>query len=366
VGVLVALTALIAAVLGGSIGGLIVHSHEKNNADSVDVPTNVTLGASGSASSSPVPRAAGSIASVAARILPSVVSIEVRVGSGGDTGSGIVLSKAGYIMTNNHVISAARSGGGVLSVILPNKDKVSAKIIGQPDTVDDIAIIKVDNVTGLTPATFGNSDKIVVGDSVIAVGSPLGLAGTVTSGIVSALNRPVEAGGEQGVPEDVIDAIQTDAAINPGNSGGPLVDGSGQVIGVNSAIASLSDEGAGSTQSGSIGLGFAIPINEAIRIAQQIIKQGFATHAIIGVRLNPNYTGSGAKVSSVSGGQPADKAGIKAGDIVTAVNGDKITEANELIVAIRQHTPGQKINVTYLRGGKSHTAVVTLASAKST
>jgi putative serine protease PepD len=273
-------------------------------------------------------------------------------------------------MTNNHVVAAARNGGGQLSVILPDKTKVPAKIVGHPDTVDDIAIIKVTNVHGLRPASLGNSDTLVVGDPVIAVGSPLGLAGTVTSGIVSALNRPVEAGGEQGVPEDVIDAIQTDAAINPGNSGGPLVNGSGQVVGVNSAIASLSDDGDASAQSGSIGLGFAIPINEASRIARQIITQGYSTHAIIGVRLDGNYAGSGALVSTASGavstGGPAANAGIRPGDVIVSVDGEKITTADELIVAIRRHVPGQQITLVFVRGGHSQTVSVILGSQRST
>jgi len=269
------LVALIAAVLGGSISGLIVHEHDKNNADGS--VKSVTLGSVDHAVTGVV-RAPGSVAGVASRILPSVVSIEVKLSGGsGDTGSGIVMSTAGYIMTNNHVIAAARNGTGTLSVI-----------------------IKVTNVHGLQPATLGNSDNLAVGDPVLAVGSPLGLAGTVTSGIVSALNRPVEAGGAQGLPEDVIDAIQTDAAINPGNSGGPLVNSAGQVVGVNSAIASLSTDSLSGSQSGSIGLGFAIPINEAKRIAQQIITQGFSTHAIIGVQLDGRYQGSGAKVGSAS------------------------------------------------------------------
>jgi putative serine protease PepD len=256
-------------------------------------------------------------------------------------------------------------------VILPDKTTVPARIIGRPDTVDDIAIIKVTNVHGLQPATLGNSDNLAVGDPVLAVGSPLGLAGTVTSGIVSALNRPVEAGGAQGLPEDVIDAIQTDAAINPGNSGGPLVNSAGQVVGVNSAIASLSTDSLSGSQSGSIGLGFAIPINEAKRIAQQIITQGFSTHAIIGVQLDGRYQGSGAKVGSASGGTPvtaggpAARAGIQAGDIIVAVNGEKITNADELIVAIRRHVPGQRITLTYLRSGQRRTVSVVLGSQRS-
>jgi putative serine protease PepD len=300
-----------------------------------------------------------------------VVSIEVKVGSGGDTGSGIVLSKSGYIMTNNHVVAAA-SKGGTLSVVLPNKSKVPAKVIGHPDTVDDIAIIKVSGVTGLTPATFGNSNDLAVGDPVIAVGSPLGLAGTVTSGIVSALNRPVEAGGEAGVQADVIDAIQTDAAINPGNSGGPLVNSAGAVVGVNSAIASLSTSGLGEQQSGSIGLGFAIPINEAKRIAEQIIKQGFSTHAIIGVSLDPNFNGSGARVAppptggaAVTANGPASHAGIRDGDVIVAVDGERVTTADELIVAIRRHAPGDHLTLTYVRSGHRTTVTLTLGAQRS-
>jgi putative serine protease PepD len=362
--VAVAMT-LVAACLGGAIGGLLVHHHDDTN-----LAGQVTIGST-TGGRAVVSRAPNSVAGVAAKIVPSVVSIEVKVGSGGDTGSGIVLSKAGYIMTNNHVISAARTGG-TLSVILPDKSKVTAKVVGHPDTVDDIAVVKVNGVHGLTPAALGNSAHLAVGDSVIAVGSPLGLAGTVTSGIVSALNRPVEAGGDSGVPDDVIDAIQTDAAINPGNSGGALVNAAGEVVGVNSAIASLSADQFGTTQSGSIGLGFAIPINEAERIAMQIIRQGYSTHAIIGVSLDPRYTGSGAKVDSlssqtpaVSPNGPADKAGIRAGDVIVAINGEKITTADEAIVAIRRHAPGEHLTVTYLRDGSRTTVTITLGSRRS-
>jgi putative serine protease PepD len=361
------MVALISAVLGGSIGGLIVHHHDKTS------PTasvkSVTIGATGTQTGQ-VERAPASVAGVAARILPSVVSIEVKTGGGGDTGSGIVLSRAGYIMTNNHVVAAQRSGG-VLSVILPDKSKVPATVVGHADTVDDIAVIKVSNVKDLVPATLGNSDALAVGDPVIAVGSPLGLAGTVTSGIVSALNRPVEAGSEQGGPEDVIDAIQTDAAINPGNSGGPLVNRAGQVVGVNSAIASLSTDSITGSQSGSIGLGFAIPINEARRIAGQIITQGYSTHAIIGVSLNARYSGSGAQIGTATSGDavtpggPAAKAGIQTGDVIVAVDGEKITTADELIVAIRRHQPGQRISMTYVRGGTRRTVTVLLGSQHS-
>ncbi len=361
------LVALIAALIGGSIGGLIVHAHDHHGTPTVN---SVTLGGTGQQSSQ-VERAPDSVAGVASQILPSVVSIEVKTAGGGDTGSGIVISPAGYVMTNNHVIAASRNGGGQLSVILPDKTKVPATVIGHPDTVDDIAIIKVTHVPGLRPATFGNSDNLAVGDPVVAVGSPLGLAGTVTSGIVSALDRPVEAAGEQGVPEDVIDAIQTDAAINPGNSGGPLVNLAGQVVGVNSAIASLSTDAFGGQQSGSIGLGFAIPIDEAKRIAQQIITRGYSTHAIIGVQLDARYTGSGALVGSAASGNPvapggpAANAGIRKGDVIVAVDGVKITTADELIVAIRRRVPGQRISLTYVRNGAHHTVSIVLGSKRS-
>ncbi len=356
--------ALLSAVLGGAIGGLIGRTHDG------DGPSihSVTIGATAAPTGRPE-RAGSSVAVVASRILPSVVSIQVRRGNIGDTGSGIVLSRSGYIMTNNHVIAPA-TAGGELSVILPDKSRVHATVVGEPDTVDDIAVIKVSGVDGLIPAAIGNSADLAVGDPVVAVGSPLGLAGTVTSGIVSAINRPVEAGGAPGVADDVIDAIQTDAAINPGNSGGPLVDGEGRVVGVNSAIASLSTSIA-SQQSGSIGLGFAIPINEAKRIAEQIITRGYATHAIIGVRLDATFEGEGAKVSTtgtgnVTSGGPADKAGIQAGDVIVEVNGERITNADELIVAIRRRTPGSQISLTYLRDGRRHTVEVVLGSQRST
>jgi putative serine protease PepD len=359
------MTGLVCAVLGGSVGGLIVHHADRNG-----LVGSVTIGSvtdRGVVSES----GPGSVAGVAAKILPSVVSINVKTSSGGDTGSGIVLSKSGYIMTNNHVIAAVRTSGGVLTVVLPDKTTVPAKLVGHPDPVDDIAVIKISAGHNLTPAVLGDSSELAVGDPVIAVGSPLGLAGTVTSGIVSALNRPVEA-GDQGGPEDVIDAIQTDAAINPGNSGGPLVDADGAVVGVNSAIASLSTDNITGQQSGSIGLGFAIPINEAKRIAGQIMTQGYSTHAIIGVFLDPSYSGSGARISpppsggaAVAKNGPAAKAGMQSGDIITAVDGQKVTTADDLIVAIRSHLPGQHVTITYDRGGQSKTVTLTLGSEPS-
>jgi putative serine protease PepD len=359
----VAILALVTALLGGAISGLIVrHTDHATNVNTV------TLGAAagGSASVQPAPT---SVSAVAHKILPSVVSVIVKTASGGDTGSGIVLSQSGYILTNNHVVAAASQSGSTLSVILPDQSQVHATIVGHPDTVNDLAVIKIASSHHLQPASLGDSSRLRVGDSVVAVGSPLGLAGTVTSGIVSALNRPVQAGGEAGLPEDVIDAIQTDAAINPGNSGGPLVDSSGAVVGVNSAIASLSASSLDGQQSGSIGLGFAIPIDQAKRIAAEIINRGFATHAVIGVALDTQYNGSGARIAqspnAVTSGGPAAHAGLRAGDIIVAAGGQKITSADSLIVAIRRRAPGQTLTLTYRRGSHSASVSLVLGSARS-
>jgi putative serine protease PepD len=364
---MLALTCAVSATLGGVIGGAVVGRDDPATADR----RAVQLGATAPPTTAPVSRARGSVAAVAAKILPSVVSIEVKTGDSGDTGSGIVISRDGYILTNNHVVEPATTGGD-LSVVLPSKKRVSATIVGR-DPVSDLAVIRVHGIRGLPAAVLGASSSLSVGDTVIAVGSPLGLPGTVTEGIVSALDRPVEAGGGSGNTDDVIDAIQTDAAINPGNSGGPLVDLSGSVVGVNAAIATLSgsDIFGGGGQSGSIGLGFAIPIDQAKRIAGQLISLGYATHAVIGVRLDPSYAGSGARIGAphgtpaVTAGGPAAKAGLRSGDVIVAVDGVTITSAPELIVAIRKHAPGQRLSVTYLRSGKRHTVTIVLGSQRS-
>src|SRR4051794_19430903 len=364
-----AITTGLAAVTGGAISGLIVDSQQ----DPAPVaPRTVSIGSPSSASSTtPVRRSSGSIAAVAGRILPSVVSIEVRTATGGDTGSGIVISNDGYVLTNNHVIADAVGGDAKLSVVFPDKQTVDGEIVGR-DTVSDLAVVRVHGVKDLHAASLGQSEAVAVGDVVVAVGSPLGLAGTVTSGIVSALDRPVEAGDAAGNSDNIIDAIQTDAAINPGNSGGPLVNDTGEVIGVNSAIATLSggvpfDSG----QGGNIGLGFAIPIDQAQRIAEQIIRQGYATHAIIGVRLDPSFEGNGAKIGDPRGGSgvvpggPAAAAGLHDGDLVVAVDGLPVTNADELIVEIRKRLPGQHVTLAFTRDGDRQHLVVTLGSERS-
>jgi putative serine protease PepD len=313
-------------------------------------------------SSSNIERPIGSVAEIAQRVLPSVVSIRATASDGGSTGSGFVIDSSGYILTNNHVIAESVSSGGSISVRLNDGSSYPAKIIGR-DSSYDLAVLKI-NATSLKALQFGDSEKVAVGDSVIAIGSPLGLTGTVTLGIISAKNRAVTAGESQS-QNSFINALQTDAAINPGNSGGPLVDSTGAVIGVNSAIATLGSMI--NSQTGSIGLGFAIPINQARKTAQQLIKNGKATYPVIGVSVDMTYSGSGAMIAknegSISKGSPADKAGLKAGDIITEFDGRSITSSEELIVAIRSKNVGDKVMITYKRGVTLKSATLTLTAS---
>ncbi len=316
-----------------------------------------------SRTSSSVERAPGSVADIAKRVIPSVVSIEARAKDGGSTGTGFVIESNGYILTNNHVIAEAVTGKGVINVTLNNGREYVAKVVGR-DSSYDLAVLKI-STTGLTALQLGDSDKVAVGDSVIAIGSPLGLSGTVTLGIISAKDRAVTA-GETGSDNSFINALQTDAAINPGNSGGPLVDSTGAVIGVNSAIATLGSS-IGS-QSGSIGLGFAIPINQARKTADQLIKNGIATYPVLGVSIDMKYEGDGALISksdkAILPGGPAALAGLKGGDIITKFEGRTINSAEELIVAIRAKSVGDKAVLTYIRNGVTSTATVTLQAGK--
>jgi S1-C subfamily serine protease len=311
-----------------------------------------------------VNRPPGSVADIAKRVLPVVVSVEVSTSGGSGTGSGIVIDGQGYVLTNNHVVSqfATAGAGSSLRVRFSDQSAVAARIAGR-DPKTDLAVLKIDK-PGLTVAALGDSSKIAVGDPVIAIGSPLGLAGTVTSGIISALDRPVRLGGEGGNSGSdtnaVINAIQTDASINPGNSGGALVDGSGAVIGINSAIATLSTGSTG--QTGSIGLGFAIPINEARQIAEQLIRTGKVQHATLGVTARSVTDGArdGALVESVAGGSAAADAGIKAGDVITRVGDRLVGGSDDLVVQIRAHKVGEKVQLTYVRGGRTVKVTATL------
>jgi len=279
------------------------------------------------------------VKSLAAAVTPSVVSIEVTTRTGGGSGSGSIYSSSSsnsYIITNNHVVADAATSG-TIEVELLNGEVYPATIIGR-DVAYDIAVIQI-KVGNLPAIKLGDSAKISVGEPVIAIGSPLGLASTVTSGIISALNRPVVT-GSAGL-ESYVNAIQTDAAINPGNSGGALVDITGKLIGVNSAIATLSSGYA----SGSIGLGFSIPINEAKRVIDEIIATGKSTRPLLGVFFDQTYTGIGAKILRLSAGEGAEKAGIPAGSIIKSIEGFKITNDVSAIVRIRAAVPGSTITV---------------------
>lgn len=294
----------------------------------------------------------GSIASIAAAVTPSVVSISFSGVSGAGTGSGFIIDSRGYILTNNHVVEGA-VGGGSLTVDLPDGRTFDATIVGR-NSAYDLAVIKI-NASDLRALQLGNSDGLVVGDSVVAIGAPLGLTGTVTTGIISAINRPVTAGGSG--ETSFINAVQTDAAINPGNSGGPLVNAEGRVIGVNSAIATMSSSMSG--QSGSIGLGFAIPINQAKRIAEELIATGKSTNPILGVQIDMQSNTRGATLTDITAGGPADDAGLKVGSVVTKVDDRLVLNGTEFIVAIRSHKPGDRVVLT-LESGK--TVTVTLGS----
>lgn len=299
---------------------------------------------------------------ISSLVTPSVVSIEVTATAGNGTGSGWVYrsnSTSSFIVTNNHVIeSAAISATKTITVELTNGNRYAAKIIGR-DANYDLAVLQV-QIGNLPPLSLADSSKVSVGDSVLAIGSPLGLASTVTSGIVSALNRPVSAGDTD--IQSYVNAIQTDAAINPGNSGGALVDTQGRIIGVNSAIATLSSGGA----SGSIGLGFSIPINEARRITDEIIATGKSTRPVLGVFFDGTYTGPGAKISRLSTGEAADKAGIPVGAIIRAIDGVRVADIEATIVRIRSFAPGATVSVLVdMPAGGQRTFRLILGSAPS-
>ena len=335
------------AVIAGAIGGVIGNAGDGSLFDS---------GAKFVSVDNSIERAPDSISALAAKVLPSVVSISVRNGSEGGAGTGFVIRSDGYLLTNNHVVEGVANGGS-LRVSFNDGKTVNGKIVGT-DSAYDLAVIKVE-LKNLTALQFGDSDKVQVGDSVIAIGSPLGLAGTVTSGIISAKDRAVTAGSRTS-EGSFINALQTDAAINPGNSGGPLVDKSGAVIGINSAIATLDSS---SSQTGSIGLGFAIPINQARRTAEQLIKTGKSSHPVIGVSLDTRYMSGGARIAEVMAGSPAAKAGIVAGDTIIGIDGKSVNSADELIVAVRAKQPGDSVKLLLSANGSKRTVKVVLAAS---
>ncbi|WP_249522867.1 S1C family serine protease, partial [Modestobacter marinus] len=307
-------------------------------------------------------REPGSIADIADRVMPAVVSIEVQLASAGATGSGVVVDAAGgYIVTNNHVISgAADVPGAEIRAVFSDGSGSAARIVGR-DPASDLAVLKVEK-PGLVAASLGTAGDLVVGDPVVAIGSPLGLAGTVTSGIVSALDRPVRLSGEGSDTNAVISAVQTDAPINPGNSGGALVDASGAVIGINTAIASVAGNG---TTGGSIGLGFAIPVDTVRDIAEELISTGTAVHASLGVnaRTVTDGTRDGALVLNVEPGSGAAEAGVQEQDVVIAVDGEPIVSSEELAVEVDAREPGETVTLELVRGGSSREGEVTLGVA---
>jgi len=352
---------------GAGIGGAALYSaNHDNNTGDVASP-------SGATSSKVVNDSApsGSVEKVAAKVLPSVVKIEVAGPQEAGSGSGIILSSDGEILTNNHVVEVA-GNNGTIKVDFNNGRSASAKIMGT-DPLTDTAVIKANNVSGLTPATIGKSSKLVVGEGVVAIGSPFGLDSTVTSGIVSALNRPVDVGSDNQGNATVYPAIQTDAAINEGNSGGPLVDLNGNVVGINASIRTAGDSTSG--DSGSIGIGFAIPIDEVMPIVNQMIKGETPTHARLGISVSDAgvseeetdglFDGDGAKVEQVNSGSSAQQAGIKTGDVITKVDDHVITSSDSLVATIRSYRPGDKVTITWTRDGKTMTATVTLDSDAS-
>jgi putative serine protease PepD len=311
------------------------------------------------------PAAQGSVQAVAARVLPSVVKIDVSGPQGAGSGSGIILSSDGQILTNNHVVELA-GNGGTLRVTFNDGSHADAEVLGT-DPLTDTALIQASNVSGLTPATIGRSGDLAVGQSVVAIGSPLGLDATVTSGIVSALNRPVDVGSDGQGNSTVYPAIQTDAAINPGNSGGALVDLNGNVVGINASIATAGQSGEG--QSGNIGVGFAIPMDEVMPIVDQMAKGETPTHARLGVSVSATtqsqdgiQSDNGASIEKVNAGSTAQNAGIAAGDVITKVDDHLITDADSLIATIRSYRPGDKVTVTYVHDGQTKTAELTLDS----
>ena len=349
--------ALAGALVGGRAGAAVTTVLDDGRTPAASAPVTPTTRVAGDAPS-------GSVTQVAAKVLPSVVSIAVHGGTGNGVGTGVIIDRDGHILTNNHVVASAAEGG-TITVRLSDGRSRSATIVGR-DPVSDLAVIKVSNSAGLTPAVLGRSSGLAVGDPVVAFGSPLGLSGTVTSGIVSALDRPVRTGGGQESGADttstVLDAIQTDASINPGNSGGPLVNMRGEVVGINSAIATL---GGQSGASGSIGLGFSIPIHQAKPIADELIKNGKARHAYLGVTVPgaDNETDDGVALASVAPGGAAAKAGLRAGDVVTAIGDRPVASGDALIAAVRAHRPGDQVQIRYVRDGATRTATVTLGTA---
>ncbi len=374
-----ATVAVLSAALasGGTWGVLALDDGGPATAASAGASPSPSTSGSGTSDAVPASSPSGSPDwnAVADAVTPSVVSITVRSGSSGAQGSGVIIDDQGHVLTNHHVVASARQGGRI-TVSLSDGSTYQAEVAGS-DPSTDLAVVTIqDPPKDLQPIDIGSSQKLEVGDPVMAVGNPLGLAGTVTTGVVSALNRPVSTstsegrqdpfGMEQGSQTVVTSAIQTSAAINPGNSGGALVDASGRLIGINSSIASV---GGSSGSSGNIGIGFAIPVDEASWIADQLIEDGHAEHAFLGVRPTTgtaeqgSATRNGAKIVDVVEGSPADKAGLERGDLITSVDGVPVKSAESLVGLVHARKIGSTVPVTYVSDGAKEQVEVTLATA---
>ncbi len=358
----IVLASLVAGLVGGLGGGILAQTLQVDGGTSQEPAATAGL-------PDPAPVAVapdGSVQALSKAVLPSVALISVGSAGVEGQGSGFVIREDGYVLTNHHVIRPA-AGGGQITVELPGQEPVAAEVVGS-DPAYDIAVLKVDR-QGLTPLPFAEPDSVEVGQTVVAVGAPLGLDSTVTAGIVSALDRPVVAGQDEAV--SYINAIQTDAAINPGNSGGPLLDLAGNVVGVNSAIAQLPTSAR--SPAGSIGLGFAIPAEQAERTATQLIETGTSQHPVMGVHIDLLYTGDGARVldevrgeaSPVIPGGPAEAAGVRPGDVIVSVDGTRIRDAQHLLVELRSRQVGETVEMV-LRGedGEERTVRIVLAGAE--
>jgi putative serine protease PepD len=362
---------LVAALVVGALGGLAGGAGFTAVDDLIGGGSSSESSSTGTQSSvverKDVAPAADSVEAVAKSVLPSVVKINVKGAQGEGSGSGIIISSDGEILTNNHVVEVA-AGGGEISVNFNDGTAKKATVVGT-DPLTDLAVIKAEGASGLKPASIGRSTQVDVGENVVAIGSPFGLQATVTSGIVSALNRPVSVGSAsaQGGQDTTYPAIQTDAAINPGNSGGPLVDLAGDVVGINSSIRTASSGGLDSSSGGSIGLGFAIPIDQVWPVVQQLRNGETPTHARLGVSVadasSNNGLISGAGIESVNAGSAGAKAGLKRGDVITKVDDDIVTGSDSLVATIRGHRPGDKVTLTVVESGdKTRTVEVTLDS----
>lgn len=342
---LVSALALLLGIAGGAVGGALVANDDGDSTDSggvleVERRTAAPLEADNT-----------SVAAVSAKVLPSTVQIvaEYNGKAQGATGSGFVYDTEGHVITNNHVVAEAAEEDGAIDVIDHDGRHMKARVVGRSG-VYDLAVLEVEGAEDLTPAAIGSSTQMHVGETVVAFGSPLGLSATVTSGIVSAVNRPVTTG--DGTDSSYINAVQTDAAINPGNSGGPLVNLQGQVIGVNSAIASLGGSLTGD-EGGNIGVGFAIPIEQVEVTTNQILRTGEAKYPVIGANVRGTEKLDGARVESISAGSPAADADLKVGDVIVRVDGKPVTGSIDVVVAVRAHQPGEKVTLMVRRDGKT-------------